>query len=97
MALDLSSETPIPFAEVPKLLPGRPHISTVYRWTFRGVRGHKLGAVLFGGRRFTTREEVARFIARISDQSLPAPNCTPSRSQLREFERADNYLTREGI
>ena len=39
----------------------RKHVSTVWRWVLRGVKGHRLESFLVGGRRYTTREAVGRF------------------------------------
>ena len=59
----------IDLKELAKCLPGRPHLSTVYRWTGPGLNGVRLETVKFGGRRFTTRELVLRFAASLSDPS----------------------------
>ena len=55
-------------------LPGRPHINTVRRWMFDGVKGDgvkrvKLRSVLIGGKRFTTEQWCDEFIAAISSLS----------------------------
>ena len=43
------------------------HYSTVIRWTQRGVSGGiKLETVRVGGRVFTSREALARFIAKLN-------------------------------
>lgn len=41
----------------------RPHASTTWRWTKRGVRGVKLETRVVGGRPMTTTEWVEEFIA----------------------------------
>lgn len=38
-------------------------VSTVWRWTLRGVRGHKLPCLHVGGRRYVTREAFANWLA----------------------------------
>ena len=43
-------------------IPGRPHLSTVWRWTLKGSRGVKLESFVRGGRRFTTSAAIHRFI-----------------------------------
>jgi len=45
-------------------LPGQPHLSTLWRWYRRGVRGVRLETVVVGGRRFTSRAAIERFIER---------------------------------
>lgn len=47
-------------------IPGRPHITTLYRWYKHGLKGVKLETVLVGGRRYTSAEAVKRFVARLN-------------------------------
>lgn len=49
-----------------KHFPGRPHITTLHRWSLKGVRGVKLETVVIGQRRFVTREAINRFIRRLN-------------------------------
>ncbi len=67
MALDFTKEQAIPLSEVPRYVPKRRgkkvHYSTVYRWATKGARGRPLETVLIGGIRYTTVEEVLRFLA----------------------------------
>ena len=67
---DFQTEETIPIAELPKQLPSRPHISTVWRWIKRGCRGVRLETVLIGGKRFTSKEAVDRFVHATSQDSL---------------------------
>ena len=55
--------------ELAKSLPGRPHLSSIYRWSSSGLRGVRLETFKLGGRRYTSRESLARFAARLSDLS----------------------------
>jgi Protein of unknown function (DUF1580) len=64
-----ADRTLVDLKELARALPGRPHISTVYRWTNPGLNGVRLETVKFGGRRFTTRELVLRFAASLSNPS----------------------------
>jgi hypothetical protein len=56
----------LPLAEAAQSLPHKPHVATLYRWMSRGVRGVKLRTCLLGGRRYTSREALAEFIAETS-------------------------------
>ena len=56
----------IPIEQVPRLLPGNPHISTIHRWRTRGVRGVRLSSVRLGGRRLVPREALVEFIKSIT-------------------------------
>lgn len=64
------------------------HVSTVWRWVLRGLRGHHLECVRIGGRRYTTREAFARFIAATNGQRLP----TPDKQRTAEVDRAEEEL-----
>jgi hypothetical protein len=70
MAIDLSEDLRS-FADVPDLLPRRTggrrvHVSAVYRWASRGIRGVRLEWVQVGGIRYTSREALDRFVAALS-------------------------------
>lgn len=53
------------------LLPGQPARSTISRWVHQGVRGVRLATFLVGGRRYTTREAIERFVAVLSHAAPP--------------------------
>jgi hypothetical protein len=64
--IEIESETLIPLREVSKLLPVRPngrrvHISAIYRWVQRGIKGVRLEAIRIGGTTYTSREALQRF------------------------------------
>ena len=48
--------------DVPKLLPTRPCFATVWRWSNRGIRGHKLETYRIGQQCLTSHEAVHRFL-----------------------------------
>lgn len=48
--------------QVAELLPGRPHIGTVTRWTQKPIRGRILPSMLCGGKRFVKRSDLERFV-----------------------------------
>jgi hypothetical protein len=69
--IELAKETLIPIRDVPRRLPPRPngkrvHISAVYRWTQRGIRGLVLEAVRIGGTTYTSCEALQRFAQELS-------------------------------
>src|SRR5687767_1362946 len=66
------------------------HISTCWRWDRRGIRGHHLECFSLGGRRYTTREALARFIAATNGRKLP-PQQT-SRDRESAIEKAERDL-----
>lgn len=66
MPLDFAKEQAITLSEVPRYVPKRRgkkvHYSTVYRWATKGARGRVLATAMSGGIRYTTVEEVRRFL-----------------------------------
>ncbi len=56
----------IPFAKGIRSLPGRPHISTGYRILSKGTRGVFLETILVGGRRYTSRQALRRFVEAVT-------------------------------
>ena len=61
--IPFEDEELIPISQVPAELSNRPHKSTVWRWIQRGCRGVRLATVLIGGRRYTSKEAIADFVA----------------------------------
>lgn len=67
MPIPLDPATFILLSEVPHLLPVRPngrkvHVSAVYRWACKGVRGVRLQTVRIAGVLYTSHEAVEDFI-----------------------------------
>jgi len=98
MAIDIRSEQLLSINGATKSLHGRPHISTVWRWIQRGVRGVKLETVLIGGRRYTSNEALERFVSRTTAAAAgePAPTRTPTQRQ-RAILAAERELAAAGI
>lgn len=70
--LNLLTEDVISLTEARNFLPEvegqkRPHVSTVWRWSLRGVGGVKLETVKIGSRIVTSKQAVTRFIAAITE------------------------------
>lgn len=87
--------------DVPRHLPVRPngkrlHISAVYRWTMRGVKGVRLETMKLGGSTYTSREALQRFSERLSIspevRTLERPT---SRARQRQLESANSAVMRE--
>ena len=60
----LATEDLITLRDAAKLVPGpkRVHYSTCFRWATDGLRGNKLDTVLIAGVRYTTEQELTRFL-----------------------------------
>ena len=64
-------ESLLSLGDAAKTLPNSPHISTVWRWVNRGVRGVVLETIVIAGRRFTSREALQRFVRLEKSRSRP--------------------------
>jgi hypothetical protein len=106
--IDLTTETPLPFAEACRLIPPgrggkRTHLSTLVRWVTRGAPGPqgdriRLEAVRIGGRWMTSREAIQRFAERLTPQLDEPPPPTPTaRQRHAAAERAGQELEKLGI
>ena len=93
--IDIEREHLVALHDVPKLLPARAngkriHISAVYRWVQRGVRGVHLEIVRVGGTSYTSREALQRF-------ATPPTTAFPQPAQLtmtrqRQIESANRRV-----
>lgn len=93
--IDTGVENLIPLRDVPRCLPLRPngkrlHISAVYRWTLRGVKGIRLETVKIGGTTYTSREAIQRFSERLTGVAPAGTPVNPvSRGRQRQLEQAN--------
>jgi hypothetical protein len=70
-------------------------LSTPWRWCLRGIRGHVLESFSIGGRKYTTHEAFARFIARTNGEGVTSGE-TPAQRQ-RAIDRAEQRATELGV
>jgi hypothetical protein len=98
MTIDIETEKLLTFTEAATLLPDRPHVATLYRWWRHGRYGVKLESLLFGRRRYTSREALQRFAERVTAiaNGEPPPVRTVAQRR-REHERAVRELEAMGI
>jgi hypothetical protein len=89
-------ETLVTLAQAAKRLPGRPHVSTLWRWARRGVRGIVLETYVVAGRRFTSTEALERFASATTAAAngVSPPMRTPARRE-REIKNAERELARD--
>ena len=98
--IDISCEEILSLNEAAGRLPRRrkgskPHVSTLYRWAQRGVKGVRLEVLQVGGTSCTSLEALQRFFERLSEPREPAPNKRPDRQ--REIDAAERDCDRAGI
>ena len=103
MAIDYENENIITLGEACRAFPPNGvSDATMARWIQRGVKVKSLGAfvkletIVIGGRRHTSSESIARFIAAQNPVSTPAPVITPSQRR-RQSESAQAALEAAGI
>jgi hypothetical protein len=74
------------------------NVCTCFRWIQRGIRGVRLESFNRGGRRFTTREGFARWVAATQlEPSAPAPQGRTSPERIAAICRAEADLAKAGV
>jgi hypothetical protein len=92
-ASDLLSETRISLKDLAR--EQGVALSTCWRWTLRGVKGQQMKSFNVGQRRYTTREEFARWIAAINAEPVTAAATTQARRE--SVAAAERELDEVGI
>jgi hypothetical protein len=77
-SLIMLDESIISLAQAARETPTRPDVSTVWRWSLRGIQGVTLETCLIGGKRCTSREALQRFHERVN--AIGQAASVPSRS-----------------
>ena len=76
-------------------------LSTIWRWTLRGVRGCRLETFSVGVKRFTTEESFIRFVeattAATTGEATAAPQVRTSRQREAAIKRAEAELAKAGV
>lgn len=95
--IDIERESLVSIRDVPRQIPPRRsgrrvHISAVYRWLGRGVRGVKLEAIKIGGTTYTSLEALQRFAERLSEPSTQPRSGPTSSTRKRQIDRAAEEL-----
>jgi hypothetical protein len=98
MSIDVENEEIITLMQACRLFPPNGvSPATMARWVGqRGVRGVRLATIVIGGRRLTSREAVAKFIAAQNSEETPSPTITQAQRQ-RQAEAAQKELARAGV
>jgi hypothetical protein len=60
--------------EVSKILPGRPNVSTIWRWVTKGCRGQQLATIRIGGINYIAKSELERFLSATNDRTVSICN-----------------------
>ena len=67
--IDTNREKLLTVSAAATLSPGKPHISTVWRWIREGCNGVRLRTIKVGGRRYTSHEALAKFFSEVTEAS----------------------------
>src|SRR5262245_15324137 len=96
--IDMHSEHMLSISAAARATPGKPHVSTLWRWINRGCRGVKLDALRVGGVRFTSKEALQRFAERVTavanGQAIPTQT---AHQRKRSEAKADRILDAAGV
>lgn len=106
--IDVEKEQLLSLTEATRVVPAldgrRPHVSSIWRWCRKGVRGVKLEHLRVGRRVSTSKEALARFYENLANAPDPEPQRPASKSKkrtekqkLRDVQEADQWLTKRGI
>lgn len=104
MTIDYENETIITLGETCRAFPPNgASDATIARWIQRGVRVKatgefvKLETFVSGGRRYSSREAIARFIAAQNADDDPATPAITASQRKRQSEAARTELARMGV
>ena len=96
--IDTENETLLTPAQACKEFPGGISLPTVWRYMGpKGVRGARLESLVCGGKRWTSKEAICRFILAQNADEQPAPAAITPAQRRRQSEAARAELERAGI
>lgn len=96
--IDISREHLLTITQGASELPGRPHVASLWRYRTTGCRGVKLETILVGGRRFTSREALQRFVDAVTAAAdRPQTNPQANRQRAKAVNAANAELNAEGF
>lgn len=100
--IDIEKDNLISFRDVPSLLPRRPngkklHLSAVYRWAKKGIKGVTLEFIRIGGCTYTSTEALQRFADKLAKSSSRTNNdlSTSSRNRQAQINQAATDVRKE--
>jgi len=95
--IDIKRETLISLREARKEFPTRPSLPTLWRWIVTGVRGVVLDSVRIGGRRFTSKEGIQRFLEASSGQTATEKKRNRKYKKGKALDNARDVLDQFGV
>jgi transposase len=73
------------------------HISTVVRWTLKGVKGRKLESFDFGGQKFVLHEDLERFLFGTKEPGADDRSAESKSEKSKRMKEVDDELDRAGF
>jgi hypothetical protein len=95
--IDWQAEDLMTMTQASKEIPGRPALSTLWRWANKGCRGIKLDTLMVGGTRYTSTRAVQQFFEAITRASAETPDGDAGQSRQRVIAYAELECQRHGI
>lgn len=96
--IDAMNDDVMPLSAAARLLPstrgGRVNPSTLWRWSTKGIRGHRLETVKVGGAAMTSKAALNRFFAKLSGEDITAAD-TPTATA--RAAKAQHALAAHGV
>ena len=100
--IDIHNETLVSISETPKHLPRRPsgktvHISAVYRWIKKGIKGIRLESARIAGCTYTSLEALQRWSDALSnsEEFTTEAKLIPPKARELQIEKAAEHVDRE--
>lgn len=99
MGIELHKEQLLSLTDATKSLPPidgkRPHVSTLWRWCRRGLRGVRLEHVRIGHRVCTSTDALSRFVNRLAEaEPAPRPRDPEPEPKIRTPERRQRDIAK---
>lgn len=98
MPINICNEQLLSLSDASRALPPidgkRPHVSTIWRWCKRGIRGVRLEYVRLGHRICTSKEALGRFAQRLADEDQSQSKVFPLPNRVRCRKRTDKTRAR---
>ena len=80
--IDPETETLFALAQGPSKPRHKVSPATRWRWALRGLHGNLLETIMMGGRRYSSEEAYARFIARLNEVAVPRCEAAAGKPQV---------------
>lgn len=101
VAINIQSETLLSLADASRALPlidgKRPHVSTLWRWSKKGLHGVHLEHVRIGHRVCTSIEALSRFVNALGSANSRQSDTLTLAAGGPGVERANEVLTKNGV